>query len=69
VWTVLHRHGLSRRPTAVKEPANSYEWPCPGELLHMDTSRYALPAARASRHRRPHTALAQLDALRDEGRL
>ncbi len=25
----------------VKEPANSYEWPCPGDLLHMDTSRYA----------------------------
>ena len=24
-----------------KEPANRYEWPCPGDLLHMDTSRYA----------------------------
>src|SRR5262249_19728132 len=24
-----------------KEQANSYEWPCPGDLLHMDTSRYA----------------------------
>ena len=34
-------HGLSRRPAAVKEPANSYEWPCPGDLLHMDVSRYA----------------------------
>jgi transposase InsO family protein len=41
VWKVLRRHGLSRRPRAVKEPANSYEWPCPGDLLHMDTSRYA----------------------------
>jgi transposase InsO family protein len=41
VWKVLHRHGLSRRTPAVKEPANSYEWPCPGDLLHMDTSRYA----------------------------
>jgi len=41
VWKVLHRHGLSRRAAAVKEPANSYEWPCPGDLLHMDTSRYA----------------------------
>jgi transposase InsO family protein len=41
VWKVLRRHGLSRRPPAVKEPANSYEWPCPGDLLHMDTSRYA----------------------------
>jgi transposase InsO family protein len=41
VWKVLRRHGLSRRAVAAKEPANSYEWPCPGELLHMDTSRYA----------------------------
>src|SRR4051794_17051436 len=41
VWKVLHRHGLSRRAAAVKEPANSYEWPCPGDLLHMDISRYA----------------------------
>ena len=41
VWKVLKRAGLSRRPAAVKEPANRYEWPCPGDLLHMDTSRYA----------------------------
>src|SRR5437868_3595063 len=41
VWKVLKRAGLSRRPRAAKEPANRYEWPCPGELLHMDTSRYA----------------------------
>jgi transposase InsO family protein len=41
VWKVLHRAGISRRPRAAKEPANRYEWPCPGELLHMDTSRYA----------------------------
>jgi transposase InsO family protein len=41
VWKVLQRHGLSRRPAVAKEPANSYEWPCPGDLLHMDTSRYA----------------------------
>jgi transposase InsO family protein len=40
-WKVLRRHGLSRRQAAVKEPANSYEWPCPGDLLHMDVSRYA----------------------------
>ena len=25
----------------MKEPANRYEWPCPGDLLHMDVSRYA----------------------------
>jgi transposase InsO family protein len=41
VWKVLKRAGLSRPPKPVKEPANSYEWPCPGDLLHMDTSRYA----------------------------
>jgi len=41
VWKVLRRHGLSRRPRAPREPANSYEWPCPGDLLHMDVSRYA----------------------------
>jgi transposase InsO family protein len=41
VWKVLHRNGLSRPAATVKEPANSYEWPCPGDLLHMDVSRYA----------------------------
>ena len=41
VWKVLKRAGLSRPPKTVKEPANRYEWPCPGDLLHMDTSRYA----------------------------
>jgi transposase InsO family protein len=41
VWKVLKRAGISRPPKPVKEPANSYEWPCPGDLLHMDVSRYA----------------------------
>ena len=41
VWKVLRRHGLSRRARAIKEPANRYEWPCPGDLLHIDVSRYA----------------------------
>jgi transposase InsO family protein len=41
VWKVLKRAGISRRTSSVKEPANSYEWPCPGDLLHMDVSRYA----------------------------
>ena len=27
--------------SAEPKPANTYEWPCPGDLLHMDTSRYA----------------------------
>jgi transposase len=30
VWKVLKRAGLSRRPAPLKEPANRYEWPCPG---------------------------------------
>ena len=41
VWKVLRRAGISRPAKAAREPANSYEWPCPGDLLHMDTSRYA----------------------------
>jgi transposase InsO family protein len=41
VWKVLRRAGISRPPKMVKEPANRYEWPCPGDLLHMDTSGYA----------------------------
>ena len=41
VWKVLRRAGISRRPRPVREPANRYEWPCPGDLLHMDVSRYA----------------------------
>jgi transposase InsO family protein len=41
VWKVLKRSGLSRPLKERRQPANSYEWPCPGDLLHMDTSRYA----------------------------
>jgi len=41
VWKVLKRAGISRPPRDAREPANRYEWPCPGDLLHMDTSEYA----------------------------
>jgi transposase InsO family protein len=41
VSKVLCRAGISRPPRPVREPANRYEWPCPGDLLHMDTSKYA----------------------------
>jgi len=41
VWKVLHRHGLSRMQSASREPVRRYEWPCPGDLLHMDTARHA----------------------------
>jgi transposase InsO family protein len=40
VWKVLQRAGCSRRPKPARAAANRYEWPCPGDLLHMDTSRY-----------------------------
>ena len=39
VWKVLRRHRLSRPEPAPREPANRYEWPCPGDLLHMDVAR------------------------------
>jgi transposase InsO family protein len=41
VWKVLRRHGLSRPPRQPREDAHRYEWPCPGDLLHMDVSTYA----------------------------
>jgi len=41
VWKVLRRHGLSRPAQGPRELPNRYEWPCPGDLLHMDTARYA----------------------------
>jgi transposase InsO family protein len=40
VWKVLHRHGQSRHPRAPREAANRYEWPCPGDLLHIDVKTY-----------------------------
>jgi transposase InsO family protein len=41
VWKVLRRHGLSRAPRAPREQVCRYEWPCPGDLLHVDTKRFA----------------------------
>jgi hypothetical protein len=49
VWKVLFRHGLSRRPRAARGAPNRYEWPCPGDLLHMDVCRY--PRFRRPGHR------------------
>ncbi len=37
----LRRRGLSRRPAAPKEAVHRFEWPCPGDLLQMDTKRFA----------------------------
>ena len=41
VWKVLRRAGISRRPRAARGAPNRYEWPCPGDLLHMDVCTYA----------------------------
>src|SRR5262249_3463921 len=38
---VLRRHGLSRTIKPTREPTRRYEWPCPGDLLHMDVAHYA----------------------------
>jgi transposase InsO family protein len=41
VHRTLERHGISRPPRPAREAVVRYEWPCPGDLLHMDTKRYA----------------------------
>ena len=41
VWKVLWRHGISRRAPAERGQPNRYEWPRPGDLLHMDVCTYA----------------------------
>ena len=41
VWKVLARHGISRAPKPERGEPNRYEWPCPGDMLHIDVSRYA----------------------------
>jgi transposase InsO family protein len=41
VWRALRRAGLSRPPRPPREQPNRYEWPCPGDLLHIDTKRFA----------------------------
>ncbi len=38
IWKVLRRHGLSQRPRQPRDTARRYEWPCPDDLLHMDTA-------------------------------
>ena len=41
VWRALRRAGLSRLPRLPRDQARRYEWPCPGDLLHMDTKRFS----------------------------
>ena len=40
VHAILKRHGRSRPARAPREVFRRYEWPCPGDLLHMDIKRY-----------------------------
>lgn len=40
VHAILKRHGRSRQPRPPRERFRRYEWPCPGDLLHMDIKRY-----------------------------
>jgi transposase InsO family protein len=41
VYATLRRHGCSRRPAVERGPVVRFEWPCPGDLLQMDTKRFA----------------------------
>ena len=36
----LLRRGMSRRPPVAREAVRRFEWPCPGDLLQMDTKRF-----------------------------
>ena len=39
VHRVLSRADCSRQPQSDRLPVIRYEWPCPGQLLHMDVKR------------------------------
>src|SRR4051812_29885346 len=41
VHATLRRHGCSRRPRTAREAVVRFEWPCRGDLLQMDTKRFA----------------------------
>jgi transposase InsO family protein len=40
VWRALRREGISRPPRQPREQTCRYEWPCPGDLLHIDSKRF-----------------------------
>jgi len=40
VWRALRRAGVSRPPKQARDQSRRYEWPCPGDLLHIDTKRF-----------------------------
>jgi transposase InsO family protein len=41
VWRALRRAHLSRLPRPPREAPRRYEWPCPGDLLHIDSKRFS----------------------------
>jgi transposase InsO family protein len=41
VHRALRRRALSRPARGAREPVVRYEWPCPGDLLHIDTKRFS----------------------------
>ena len=48
---------MSRRPPAPREAVRRFEWPCPGDLLQMDTkrlARFTRPGTRRDRRSLPH---------------
>ena len=40
VWRALRRAGISRPPRMPRPQPRLYEWPCPGDLLHIDSKRF-----------------------------
>ena len=40
VHQVLRRGGCSRRPAPERPAIVRYQWPCPGQLLHMDVKKF-----------------------------
>lgn len=41
VHAILARHGLSRPDRPEREAVRRFEWPCPGDLIQVDTKRLA----------------------------
>ena len=40
VWRALKRAGISRPARPPRGQVRRYEWPCPGDLLHIDAKRF-----------------------------
>jgi transposase len=63
VHAILARHGLSRAPKRPQQEVCRYEWPCPGDLVHVDVKKVpAVSPAWARGHRRPASQAAPAPA-------